>query len=624
MNPEDLKNFLSFWVSTTATFRGHMATLNRIPAWLIAFTLASCWNIEMDPLHDSHQDDVARSRPLLPPSLRSLNDSGAMNTKITWGSDSKRPGNLDPTRGANEIHFTWRREVTPFTSDFNVYIWEQHKSWPAAEHAKVIFSPAEKTTDDVRLLVTFTNSRTLAALTKKRNLATVSGGGSSPGLLGIPSWSPVNEVVVSLCCIFEVMIADTAEFLGACHDEAMQMVNELSPGPFRVPADASNPLQNTVGRKNPSTSKLRFLMHLEDCRKVGHDGVRHGLEILEKLSHWTEQHQSPSAQPGTVFVDPFAEIWQDLEFFNAQFQQLQVDIQQDLEMLRGHFQLAQDLTLFRLTILAGIFLPLSFATSFFGMNMRRGGPPQAPEQSFSSYTNSTLASLPGELRNQTAALINTLDDNPQALTYSWETFAGTAAGLVLILPLTLTIGAIVRAIIKSITRYAIYWRIFMVFGPLLAFGFFVFSVWGTVIAEVMEYTSYTNWVDADYSGTLDFDGFGFVIAYWICNGLMLVGELSQTYRGWTTKQRPIFWTTLMFLTGACFGLDMTVWNPSWGDIYYASLVGDHRWVYKSVFRLMLLPWLFLGFDVGKRWRRSWLAQREGTSWLVKHKEGTGL
>lgn len=207
--------------------------------------------------------------------------------------------------------------------------------------------------------------------------------------------------------------------------------------------------------------------------------------------------------------------------------------------------------------------------------------------------------------NQTALLINALDNDPQTLTYSWPTFAGTAAGLVLILPLTLTIGAIIRAIIKSVTRYAIYWRIFMIFGPLLAFGFFVFSVWGAVFYEALFYVEF--W----YS----INGFGFLITYWVCNGLVLVAELWQTYRGWTTKQRPIFWTTLMLLTGACFGLDMTVWDPFWAYSGYYSYdyeadSGDHHWVYKSVFRLMLLPWLFLGIDVGRRWRSSWLTHKE--------------
>lgn len=212
--------------------------------------------------------------------------------------------------------------------------------------------------------------------------------------------------------------------------------------------------------------------------------------------------------------------------------------------------------------------------------------------------------------NQTALLINALDNDPQTLTYSWPTFAGTAAGLVLILPLTLTIGAIIRAIIKSVTRYAIYWRIFMIFGPLLAFGFFVFSVWGAVISEALLYEEllYEDehmWDDDAYAykGS-HIDGSGFLITYWVCNGLVLVAELWQTYRGWTTKHRPIFWTTLMLLTGACFGLDMTVWYS------YNFDTGDHQWVYKAIFRSMLLPWLFLGIDVGRRWRNSWVAQRE--------------
>lgn len=111
-------------------------------------------------------------------------------------------------------------------------------------------------------------------------------------------------------------------------------------------------------------------MHLEDCRQVGHNGVKHGLEVLKMLSLWAEQcHRLPANTPGPAFRDPFATVREDLEFEDKEFLRLEIQIGEDLKVLRSHFQLAQDLTLFRLTILAAIFLPLSFATSLFGMNM---------------------------------------------------------------------------------------------------------------------------------------------------------------------------------------------------------------------------------------------------------------
>lgn len=114
-------------------------------------------------------------------------------------------------------------------------------------------------------------------------------------------------------------------------------------------------------------------MHLEECCKVGHNGVAYAHEVLATLLEWTEQQQKPPSDNVKIICgDLFFKIQEDLEFFNIQFRQLQINIHEDLEMLRQHVQLAQDLILFRLTILAAIFLPLSFATSFFGMNLDTG------------------------------------------------------------------------------------------------------------------------------------------------------------------------------------------------------------------------------------------------------------
>lgn len=143
---------------------------------------------------------------------------------------SYRPGNLNPTRGGNEMHLTWRHNVRPFTSDFNVYIWEQHKSLSTVEHARVIFCPADANGGEFRLLVNFTNCRTLAAFTKRRTEASKNGCSDASKSWTSPSSYHVHEMAVSLGCIFQVIIADTAEFLGVCHDQASQMVSR--PFPF--------------------------------------------------------------------------------------------------------------------------------------------------------------------------------------------------------------------------------------------------------------------------------------------------------------------------------------------------------------------------------------------------------
>lgn len=132
---------------------------------------------------------------------------------------------MDPERGNNEILLTWQCDVTPYTSDLNVYIWEYHKLPPANEHAKIAFLPAQSEEAADRLLIGFRSCRTHMEFVKKRNAKSIFGNVSGSGTMDDQQWSPVSEEFFSLCCVFEVMIEDTASFVNECHHQAYRMVS---------------------------------------------------------------------------------------------------------------------------------------------------------------------------------------------------------------------------------------------------------------------------------------------------------------------------------------------------------------------------------------------------------------
>ncbi|KAI1149708.1 hypothetical protein F4825DRAFT_453171 [Nemania diffusa] len=420
---DDLKGLFSSLRFTIATISGRLDTLHLFPTWAIEVLLAHTWGVEIMPWSPSSGPqnvfEFARPKPLRLPS---------------WGQDASRPGNLDPSRGKNEMMLMWQSNLIPFTSDFAVYIWEYQKSIPPAEYAKVIVCPAELETESSRLVIAFRSCRAHRLFSEKREnrMGTIPANGNGS------HWSPMSEVILSIYCVFEVMISDTAKFVDCCHEQASQI--------------------HLVGRKNPSTSKLRFLLHLEDRRKAAKSGVAHALEVLPVFVLWARQQGAIEAK------EKADALKEDLEFLDQELLKLQVDIEGDQETLRQHFQLEQDLRLFRLTVLAAVFLPLSFTTSLFGMNISTISDNEIDANGtayFSEWTNATVDSLAPDIQNSTKALVSMIQQSSN-LSFSWQTFAITAVSLLFTLPLALFVGAIIRGFILSAAKYAVYWRIIAV------------------------------------------------------------------------------------------------------------------------------------------------------------------
>lgn len=146
-----------------------------------------------------------------------------------------------------------------------------------------------------------------------------------------------------------------------------------------------------------------------------------------------------------------------------------------------HRALEHDHRNFILTLLAAIFLPISSASTFFGMNMDTKTP-LGPE-GFSNWTASWIINSPENIQNSTRALASTINSSG-TLTYSWKTYYITATCLVLTLPLSLTIGSILRRAYNRTAHYAAYWRLFVIvpgfaiffltaFNRIIPFGRFI-------------------------------------------------------------------------------------------------------------------------------------------------------
>lgn len=316
--------------------------------------------------------------------------------------------------------------------------------------------------------------------------------------------------------------------------------------------------QNLAARQSPTADKVRYLVHLEDCRSSAYEGMIHGLEVLDSVSEWTASRNflQPLWDAGDPFVDRFAVLQQDLEFFRDHFSDIEKQVKELQQTIHDHLELTHNRRNFILTVVAAIYLPLSFVTSFFGMNMNTTtstGP-----QGFSNWTTSWITNSPVDIQNSTRALVSTIGSSGTQ-SYQWKTFIITALCLLVTLPLSLTIGGGLRLAYRWTTHYAAYWRIIMIVPGLT---FVLFSIWSF------------PWIPGIW-------GSSFV--YLWCNGILILFLSIKMRKVWRRKQRPV-WLAMWAVTITFFGLDLLT----------------------PMVPMMVVPWAYFLFV----WFRPWYRRRK--------------
>lgn len=258
-------------------------------------------------------------------------------------------------------------------------------------------------------------------------------------------------------------------------------------------------------------------MHSEECLNATQNGVKHSIKVLEVIESSVRRRQTNSARiwdGGIPFPNRLKKLREDLDYLDNQLEELKGATTEVQELLRQHFQLTQDMRLYRLTMLAAIFLPLSFATSFFGMNISTDvseGP-----SGFSDWTKDALTAVADEQRNATEAIISIIGTSGN-LSFEWLVFGVTAGCLLLTLPLTLMLGYLMRAFVKWTAKLATYWLLFVIFG---GYAFIVYTVIGYA--------------------------FNFQV-WWTFNAIVMIGAIWKTYDSWKSKQKPLIWAVFLFL-----------------------------------------------------------------------------
>lgn len=211
-----------------ATFRGHLRSLPLAPNNVVAFLFAQDLNLPR-PSIDAIRGDVLYGRPIhrLQPPSRSMCDPF---TACSYGqiclteaafSETHR-GNLDPDQVKdNYIHFQWQRDPPKFSSDVDVYIWEQHKALPVGPYAEVQYFPKDNR-DETNVVIVFRDECSLQSFRGFRDSIPCDRRDMYPtGQI----WTCSSEVFLSICAVFQVIVIEITEFLEGSSFESKKMVS---------------------------------------------------------------------------------------------------------------------------------------------------------------------------------------------------------------------------------------------------------------------------------------------------------------------------------------------------------------------------------------------------------------
>ncbi|KAL2065254.1 hypothetical protein VTL71DRAFT_2923 [Oculimacula yallundae] len=221
------------------------------------------------------------------------------------------------------------------------------------------------------------------------------------------------------------------------------------------------------GRRSPSGSKLNYLSHLDDCTQIAIKATHDALKLLAELKSFAQ-----SSIDITPLQSGIQELERDLIYLEARLEDMTNHMITLKPMLKEKLDLRQIRRNYILTVLAAIFLPVSFMAALFGMNISDPWP---------SADNATLASLnytlhatvlPSITSNTSEVIAKNITVFQDSGTYLW-TFQTYWKATIPITIGTIMVPLVIGNVFRSLSRFAFdyrgHWRIIVIITIILSF-----------------------------------------------------------------------------------------------------------------------------------------------------------
>ena len=131
-------------------------------------------------------------------------------------------GNLDPDQEEdNYIQLQWQRDAPKFSSDLDIFVWEQHKALLVSPCAEVRYFP-RLDRDETNLFIVFRHANSLWSFHGFRERFSC----DRENVISTDQvWSCSSEIFLSICALFQVIVLEMTNFLGGASFELKKMVS---------------------------------------------------------------------------------------------------------------------------------------------------------------------------------------------------------------------------------------------------------------------------------------------------------------------------------------------------------------------------------------------------------------
>ncbi|KAH0343729.1 hypothetical protein KCU83_g8666, partial [Aureobasidium melanogenum] len=149
------------------------------------------------------------------------------------------------------------------------------------------------------------------------------------------------------------------------------------------------------GRRMPTRSKIQYLIHLDDCRRLAISDLKHGKTVVDEARLTVEKADFCKKKGGldeAMAIKTFSSFHDDFNFLIMKFETPEMTLATVREQINEQMSLAQGERALILTIAAAFFIPLSFIASIFGMNVKE--PLFPPSKSRSKTASKTTTTTP--------------------------------------------------------------------------------------------------------------------------------------------------------------------------------------------------------------------------------------
>ncbi|KAH0175161.1 hypothetical protein KCU67_g383, partial [Aureobasidium melanogenum] len=293
----------------------------------------------------------------------------------------------------------------------------------------------------------------------------------------------------------------------------------------------------------PTRSKIQYLIHLDDCRRLAISDLKHGKTVVDEIRVTVKMVDFCCKKEGgsdeAMAIKTFSSFHDDFDFLIMKFETLESILATEREQINEQMSLAQGERALILTIVAAFFIPLSFIASIFGMNVKEPlfPPPWSKHASKTTTTTRTIPSTP------TASV-----DPSQPSQHYWTMSQYLEISLPLtvgVMLLPLVAGPWLRLVLQQYDVNRRHWRaLFVVFSACYFVGLLVAFYIGSV--------GYEN--GNDYIANL----------VYLAASYSVSGIIGITRTVGAHSKNSLIWSLQLLTTAACVILDVvTVTYVPW-------------------------------------------------------------